>query len=504
MGAVYLADQISLERRVALKLLPKEMSQDPAATERFRREARALAKLNHPNIVAVHDFGETPDGSFFFVMERVEGTDLHQLIRQGNLAIPQVLNIVRQVCDALEYAHGQGFVHRDIKPANILVDPQGRAKVSDFGVARFIHEDTMTSQTRTGGMVGTPEYVAPEQRAGNRPVDHRADIFSLGVMLYEMLTGSLPRGVFEPPSHKADVDAGFDRVVRRAMQEEPEKRYQCAADVKQEVDRTMAKPSRFRKWRLAALLAAGLVGGTALAAVWHTQNVTPEPVPPGKPAPGHSNSRGMQFLPFGRAGLLLSAKETTRQEFALFAEQRNFESALIYFPSNGNWQQGTGAWNNLPGVSPQGDDHAVVGISQKEAAEFARWLTENESATGNLKKGEFYRLPTAEEWAEATRLPLRISTATESPWSGNLGSHGSTGGGTADPRGFYNLHDNVVEWTSSRGQREGDFLACGRGWADVPETNPTAAAARSYPDSTRGVVLGFRLLLDKTNSSPKP
>jgi serine/threonine protein kinase len=180
MGAVYASRQTSLDRNVVLKLLPAELSRNPAAAERFRREARALAKLNHPNILAIHDFGETPGGSFFFVMERVEGADLHRLIRDGNLPLAKALDVVRQLCDALEFAHSRVIVHRDIKPANILVDDLGRVKVSDFGLAILLTDPSSEpSPTMTGGVVGTPEYIAPEQRRGAGSVDHRADIFEI-------------------------------------------------------------------------------------------------------------------------------------------------------------------------------------------------------------------------------------------------------------------------------------------------------------------------------------
>jgi hypothetical protein len=227
---------------VALKLLPLEISVDPAFAERFHREARTLARLNHPNIVGVYDFGKTSEGHLYFVMEFVEGTDLHRIIHGPGLTPAQSFEIIIGVCEALAYAHGKGVIHRDIKPANVLVNTEGQVKVADFGLARRNTADQSSwSQTVTGTVMGTPAYMAPEQMGGQH-VDHRADIYSLGVMLYEMLCGEVPRGVFDPPSRKAPVDSRVDEVVHKAMQSEPDRRYQQTSEMKLAVDRIRSTP----------------------------------------------------------------------------------------------------------------------------------------------------------------------------------------------------------------------------------------------------------------------
>ncbi|RYD33738.1 MAG: serine/threonine protein kinase, partial [Verrucomicrobiaceae bacterium] len=233
MGAVYHAVHSRLGREVAIKLLPAALAQREEMAARFDREARALARLNHPNIVALHDFGRTAAGHPFIVMEYVSGTDLSRLIRGGELPVTLALEIIGQVCDALQYAHSQGFVHRDIKPGNILVDTGGRVRIADFGLTKLLGGETgpAAGRTLTGAVLGTPEYTAPEQLRGGT-VDHRADIYSLGVMLYEMLTGDLPRGAWALPSQRAAADVRLDEVVTRAMQNEPDKRYQQASEVK--------------------------------------------------------------------------------------------------------------------------------------------------------------------------------------------------------------------------------------------------------------------------------
>src|SRR5436853_946579 len=236
MGAVYKARQQQLDRLVALKILPAEVSRDPAFAERFTREARALAHLNHPNIVTVFEFGQV-DGLYFLVMEFVDGVNLRHAIQAGGLAPQETLAIVPQICDALQFAHDEGVVHRDIKPENILIDKKGRVKIADFGLAKLLGESDLDhSLTGTHQVMGTLRYMAPEQMQGSRRVDHRADIYSLGVIFYELLTGEIPMGRFEPPSHMVQVDVRLDEVVLRSLAREPTKRYQHASDVKTDLE----------------------------------------------------------------------------------------------------------------------------------------------------------------------------------------------------------------------------------------------------------------------------
>jgi hypothetical protein len=236
MGIVYKARQKSLDRLVALKILAPEREKDPDFAARFAREAKTLAQLNHPNIVTVHDFGEA-GGMFYLVMEFVNGVNLRHLLRDRRLAPEEALAIVPPVCEALQYAHDRGVVHRDIKPENLLLDREGRIKIADFGVAKILGGDVpAAAEADKREVVGTPQYMAPEQVGQPRKVDHRADIYSLGVVLYEMLTGELPAGKFEPPSRKVRVDVRIDDIVLRALEKKPELRYQQASQVKTAVE----------------------------------------------------------------------------------------------------------------------------------------------------------------------------------------------------------------------------------------------------------------------------
>ena len=246
MGAVYRATQLRLDREVALKVIRPEVADEPTFAERFNREARTLARLNHPNIVGIHDFGEVdlPIGDagetrrlYYFVMEYVDGANLRALIQDGTFDATEALAIIPQICDALQYAHDEGVVHRDIKPENILVDRSGRVKIADFGLAKLARQspDDFTL-TATHQVMGTPRYMAPEQMDSAHQVDHRADIYSLGVVFYEMLTGEIPAGHFDPPSQRVVVDVRLDEVVLRSLARDPERRYQHVSDVKTELD----------------------------------------------------------------------------------------------------------------------------------------------------------------------------------------------------------------------------------------------------------------------------
>lgn len=293
MGAVYKARQRALDRPVAIKVLPPDMSDRPDFAVRFEREAFSMARLNHPNIITVYDHGRTEEGRLYIVMEFVDGRDLADLIRTGDLDGAKCLALAAQLCDALAYAHSEGIVHRDIKPANVIVDSRGRAKVADFGLARLVGpEPDAFSLTATGTVLGTAEYMAPEQKGG-RSVDHRADIYSLGVVLYEMLCRELPQGIFTPPSKRSGCDVRIDDIVNRAMQQSPEERYGNTQEMKADVevvrttkDRLPPAPVARRRRRKTWAIAVAVVVVVALgAALWmQRQSAVKRPIVEGGPS----------------------------------------------------------------------------------------------------------------------------------------------------------------------------------------------------------------------------
>jgi serine/threonine protein kinase len=224
MGVVYKGRQPYLDRPVAIKLIRPDVTDKEGSRQRFIREARALAKLLHPYIVTVFDFGEAGD-LCYLVMEYVEGTSLRQLLSRKAVSARDVLDFMPQIGEALQHAHESGIVHRDVKPENILIDRRDRVRLVDFGLARVfgpqaqVHpEDRLIS--------GTLGYMAPEMFSRPDEVDHRADIYSSGVVCFEMLTGQIPRGEPVPPSSKAAADPRLDPIVLRALERDRERRYQ--------------------------------------------------------------------------------------------------------------------------------------------------------------------------------------------------------------------------------------------------------------------------------------
>jgi eukaryotic-like serine/threonine-protein kinase len=235
MGTVYKARQIRLDRLVAVKVIRPDLAFEPAFADRFRREARAMARLNHPNIVTLHDSGEAA-GVFYLVMEFVDGGDLRRALGRGPLTVEAALGVALQVSDALQSAHDQGVIHRDIKPENVLRDRRGRVKIADFGLAKLLELPAgESSMTATRQFLGTPAYVAPEQFTGVGKVDHRADIYALGVLLYEMLTDRLPLGRYDLPSEIVGTDEELDEILARALQGDPSRRQASVGELRTEL-----------------------------------------------------------------------------------------------------------------------------------------------------------------------------------------------------------------------------------------------------------------------------
>ena len=528
MGAVYRARQAALDRLVAVKVLPLEVSVDEEFAERFRREARALARLQHPNIVGVFDFGTTSEGHLFFVMEYVEGTDLARLIHAGGVDAAQAIGFVKQVCDALQHAHAQGVVHRDIKPANVLVDRDGHVKVSDFGLARLPAEEETRERTQPGTAMGTPDYAAPEQLRGGG--DHRADIYSLGVMFYELLTGQVPRGVFEPPSKKARVDERLDAVVQRALREEPEQRYQQASELREDMRR--AEMRGFGKMRALLAVAAVLVIGAVALLARRTQD---SPVRAKAPAPSvtpFTNSLGMKFVPLGRGEVRICIWETRVRDFAEFIASSGFQVPWGMFTLvGGRWGNSDHTWR-APGFAQTADDPAC-GVDWEMARAFCEWLTRRERERGLIAGDARYRLPTDAEWSVACGLPEadadpRFTLAGRYPWglafpppegAGNFAGEETdgwkrspewpalrgyrdrffttapVGSFAANALGIFDLGGNVWEWCEDApGAGDMRWLR-GGGWVDGARERLDAAARARFPRQTRLGSTGFRVVL---------
>jgi len=242
MGTVYMAEHTTILKKFAVKVLSPELSVRPDHVDRFMREARSASMINHPNVVEITDFGVTPDGQPFFVMEYLQGKDLSQVIGEaGSLPWKRVRPIALQLCHALQAAHDQGVIHRDMKPGNVVLVKRGNTvehvKVLDFGIAKVLGEAEAKGLTQSGTVVGTPEYMSPEQGWG-QPVDHRGDIYGVGVMIYELLTGKIPfsgttmmeilnRHMFEVPDIKMpNIPEEVGAIILKAMQKDRALRFQ--------------------------------------------------------------------------------------------------------------------------------------------------------------------------------------------------------------------------------------------------------------------------------------
>ena len=445
MGAVYKGWQKSLDRFVAIKILPPEVQDlDPHFAERFKHEAKAMAHLSHPAICLVFDAGETPGGLLYFVMECIENGDLGQKIAvQGRLSPAEAIAIAGTICDALQFAHESGIVHRDIKPSNILLNAHGQWKVADFGLAKLVGQAT-NELTLSDTAMGSPAFASPEALTDGASVDHRADIYAVGVMLHQMLTGSIPRGAFEMPSQIVPgLDPSFDAIVAKAMQPDRERRYASALEMRRDLDRLVAgvfspapsaaaasraspssstsgAPPR-RASRLAAL-AAGLVilvgggwwtthrpgSGTLPRAAESKLDATTKEHP-------FVNSLGMQFVPVpitgGPSGGQRGSPENTSQPLVpgattsvLFSvwETRVQDYEVFAAETKREWPK-----RNFE----QGPTHPAVMVSWDDAQAFCAWLTQREHQTGRLGSTERYRLPTDHEWSCAVGIGDREDAA---------------------------------------------------------------------------------------------
>jgi serine/threonine protein kinase len=430
MGAVYLATETRLRRRVALKLLPLELGFRHDFRQRFEREARVLAQLDHPHIVRLHGMGETDDGHLYLVMEYVEGSHLAALLQQALTAPdrppgrpvipwPRIAQIIGQLAEALAHAHAQGLIHRDLKPANVLLTRDGSAKLADFGLARTMLQNLAASEnsaflTQTGQVMGTYDYMAPEQRDG-LPSDHRVDIYGLGVLLYQLLTGSLPRGTFEPPSTLTGVGPEVDRLVSRALASNPAHRTPTAEGFLAELRACPPQGKRALWNHPHTRTAAAIMAVSGLSAILWATSLKQQTTPPlatataarplESPAPPTASLRrsflghSLRSLPT-RPHVFVAESATTVAQYRRFAQETaRPDSPAQWRTRVGDPLSSTLTWHQ-PG-RPVTDDQPVVAISWQDAHDFCHWMTRSALARGDILPGQEFRLPMIHEWRQA-------------------------------------------------------------------------------------------------------
>ncbi len=231
IAEIYKAFQPSLKREVAIKILSRKLTSDPELVGRFDQESLIIARLRHPNIIHVIDKGKTGD-NYYFVMEYVDGTDFETMLSTGQYDFQQKMDVMVQLCKALDYAHKNNIVHRDVKPANILIDKEGNVLVADFGIAQIVAKDGR-EKSEGGWIMGTPAYMSPEQKSGTSRVDLRTDIYAVGVILYEVLTGRKPTGKYVSPSKlMQDIPGELDEIIEICLRSDPNDRFRSAVELK--------------------------------------------------------------------------------------------------------------------------------------------------------------------------------------------------------------------------------------------------------------------------------
>ena len=533
MGAVYKACQLSLDRLVAIKILPLELSVEPGFTERFRREAQAMAKLSHPNIVSVYDYGETSEGGFYILMEFVEGSDLQGAIARGEIGFADGVRLTRQICDGLEHAHREGFVHRDVKPGNILLDTEGNARISDFGVARLRdNSEPDVLKTVAGGVVGTPAYIAPEQLKDGSKADHRADIFSLGVILYELLTGELPLGAFQPPSKRAeDVDARMDSVVERAIQPTPDRRYQSAADMGDALDSENAGRSKLQG--LLGIAAVTAIGMIVTILIWRPWDGEPaddsakekaNSLAPFRQDRPYTNSLGMKLVPIRNNELVFCIHETRIRDYAEFVNTTGhpMDAPIWYYDQAGlPISNSIYSWKSPPGYTA-GLDHPVASVSWPDALAFCKWLTEKERLAGLIPDHLSYSLPSEVEWETASGRTIypwgnewpppegagnfsgeemrntvwSYSRGIIPGWTDDYSHPAPVGTFAPDGNGLFDVAGNVCEWLlDTAGPGSSKRIVMAGAWVDGAEYALTIRHRTPRDSDDRYAGVGFRIVL---------
>jgi len=499
MATVYRAFDTSKQRVVALKTLKKKFSSSLKALARFDREFMALESLDHPNIVRVLDKG-AEGGINYFVMEYVDGASLSRLLRYRKLTLNTKAQILLQAAAALDYAHRRGIVHRDVKPDNVLIDRTGRVKMADFGIAQITKAHLpLTSLTVTSSFMGTADYMAPEQRTDAKSVDHRADIFSFGVTLYETFTGRLPIGNFSLPSQlNPELSKRMDGIILRALRQSPDERYQSMTALAEDLEREMRVSTLGKvRARLSLMLqteswkkifSARAIGAVSVLALivagvlWLLSTSSRPPVPGVQPRPSEGAAtpdkqptialpssrpssrqppgtpKDMVYIPAGDfymgsdsemgnerprrrvylAHYYIDMYEVTNAEYKQFVDATDHPPPFVnkFWAEPFNWHDKT--------YPPGRGDHPVVLVNWHDAAKYAKW------AGG--------RLPTEAEWEKAARG----LTSNIWPWGNNWDSKksntkesffNSTQSVNLFPEdvssfGCHNMAGNVMEWTA--------------------------------------------------------
>lgn len=427
MGSlVFSASQRHSPEPVAVKVLPLDRISSYEIVSRFEVEAKASMRIDHPNVMRVIDFQQTQSFAII-VSELVEGQTLAHCLDQQPIEFEEALSYIEQIASGLEGIHAAGIIHRDIKPSNIMVQSRHRIRIVDFGLAKFFQEKPDSFHdltTATGVLLGTPHYMAPEQLHGGR-VDPRADLFSLGVLAYELVTGHIPCGKFTLPSKKAEAPSWFDEFVIRMLEENPDNRYHSAEAVRLAVSRRASSTRRGTSrlpvvnkiktsivthssfWIVLVFLTG--FASMILSLISNEKSAT------------FVNSLGTTFVICQELEVAFSKHEITVGEFRRFKGKAFEIDTMRSFTEDskdGHWPDAGYHWRH-PEFS-QDETHPVVGVSYSDAVAFCAWLTAKDRAQGYISSRQRYRLPTSEEWLSVAGYKGNLPWGNE--WSTIFGS----------------------------------------------------------------------------------
>lgn len=571
MGEVYRAVDLDDGEVIALKVVAGRLTRDPEVTARFETEVAALSRLDHPNVVRVLDHGETANDRRFLVMEFVDGCDLRRFLRAQRPDMERAFDIFAKVCAGVAHAHERGLAHRDIKPANILVGHEGAVKVADFGLAKTL-ADTVAgySFTQTRDTFGTPYYVAPEVTRNAGAADARSDVYALGVLLYELLTGAVPMGQFTPLSEKTGLDRRIDGIVSRALADDSARRLGSVAELAAAVEEIAADHQRGHlkqkqrvKW-LAAAAAVAVLGIGAAFGAWYVEkrNSIDRPAPR-KPETATkqdpwTNSIGMKFVPVPKTNVLFSIWETRVRDFEAF-----FQADTAVLP---DWRTGANDnrlnlkkpaptkttpegkvvpaynWRNPGPGFEQTPDHPVCGILMINARMFCAWLTWKDRMEGRISGEQRYRLPTSDEWSQASgrrdktaesEAMLDALEAGDAQATANFAGPEVIGPtswegfvhlarrdpfprtapvGSFPPNGYgiYDMSGNLIEWTDTEAPADPEkpngryYYIRGGSWGTGSGKLCRLEHRKSERFGTTSPSIGFRIVLDLKAAPAEP
>lgn len=557
MGRVYQAESEADGTQAAIKVLDQRWSDDPAMAARFQNEARLLQSLDHPHIVRLIESTETDDGRLCLITELVPGCDLGRLLRAEKLPHARAFEIFDKVCAAVAHAHEHSLIHRDIKPSNILVGREGEVKLADFGLAREVSENDASvigGLTATTDQFGTAYYIAPERMLGTAAPSPTMDVYSLGVLLYHLLTGQMPLGRYTPVSQFTGLPSRIDSIVARALEADPARRTGSVEELHTQSMRLWkdhaAGALRTRKTRRVLGIAAGIALLAAFAAGgawWQHERMKPRPVIFTAPSQATrekpwENSLGMKFVPVPGTKVLFSIYEARRRDVDPCL-QETMEKLDIPWLDNDttkrienrrrsvmNFRTDDGSWTNVsyeePGW-PVTPDHPAFCISSADALLFCRWLTWREQREGRLAAHQHYRLPTTQEWlaacggADAAPRPGNVAgpEAKEGAWPADLPVFDTpdpfprsapVGSFPVETHGLYDLSGNVAEWVNddpamlwgSDSSARWKISLRGPGFHDGTPASLAYSYDRRMPANKRLPVSGFRVVLAWQADSP--